>query len=260
MNFAIILSEIAEDVPVTTTEAAKTIFGYPIDTVVKFGILILIVAAISVWFIMRPTDEKKKIAQDYLAKMATQVMEIALANISIDLSKQIMVDAVNFDYKTFKEKALAAIKKDSWDFVKTSIKYAVDNNELDPLASRLITEESVNALVDLIMGRTNMEEALRDAYNYLADSTIKEMEEEAEKAKKLAEWAEAQPAESGGPVEDKTVEAFMPSEAPNGVTYDPNATIEVIEGSETTVEIPNNIDPSVDPDTIDDDNDETTRG
>ena len=236
MNF-IILSEIVEE----TTEATKTIFGYPVDIVAKFGILILIVAAISVWFIMRPTDEKKKIAQDYLTKMATQIMNIAFANMSIDLSGQIMQDALQFDFKTFKEQVLKAIKTDSWDFVKSALKYGVDKGEIDPLASRLITEESVNALVDLVMGRSDMQEALKNAYTYITEKYIKDVEEEDKKSKALAEWAESQPAESGDPVPSETIEVLAPDD-PEPI--DDSAAIEPI-------------DPTVDPNVIDDHNDKT---
>ena len=250
MNF-ILLSEVVEE----TTQATKTIFGYPVETVAKFGILILIVVAISVWFIMRPTDEKKKIAQDYLTKMATQVMNIAFSNMSIDLAKQNMKEALGFDFENFKIQILKAIKDDSWDFVKSALKYGVEHNEIDPLATRLITEESVNALVDLVMGRSDMQEALKNAYNYMVEQHIKEAEEEEKKAKQLADWAESQPAEPSDPVEEKTVEALVPGELPPGVEYDPSATEEIIPGTEETVEIP--VDPTVDPDVIDDHNNTT---
>lgn len=255
INAILLTAEIANDAEVVSevTEATKTIFGYPMETVLKFGILIVIVVAICVWFIFRPSDEKKKIAQDYLTSMATQVMEIAFANISIDLTQDIMVDAIKFDYKTFEEKVLEAIKKDSWDFVKTSIKYAVDNGKLDPLASRLITEESVNALVKLIVGRPDMKEAFKDAYNHLANTIVKDMQDEAEKAKQLAEWAEKQPSEPGDPVSTETVNVL----AADKTKVDDSDTIEIIEKSETTDVL---IDPSIDPDTIDDDNDPNTVG
>ena len=243
INF-MLLSEIVEENTEVVAETAKTIFGYPVETVMKFAILIAIVIAISVWFILRPSDEKKKIAQDYLTKMATQVMEIALANISVDLSKDLMNGAVEFDYKTFEQRALEAIKDDSWDFVKSSVKYGVDHDQLDPLASRLITEESVDALVKLVMGRTDMKEAMKNAYNYLTTSMIKEMEDEAAKAKQLADWAEAQPAEPSDPVSDETVEALMPDDTPmdDSVCYEPV------------------VDPSIDPDTVDDDGNPNTHG
>ena len=244
MNF-ILLSEIIEEETEVVTETAKTIFGYPVETVAKFGILILIVAAISVWFILRPTDEKKKLAQDYLTKMATQIMNIAFANMSIDLSGQIMQGAMQFDYKTFKEQALKAINDDSWEFAKASIKYAVDKGELDPLASRLITEESVAALVKLVMGRPDMEEALKNAYRYITETYIKEVEEEDKKAKQLAAWAEAQPAESGGEVPKESIEILAPD--------DPNP----VDDSIITEPI---FDPSVDPDTVDDDGNSSTKG
>ena len=162
--------------------------------------------------------------------------------------RDIMVGAVEFDYKTFEQRALAAIKSDSWDFVKSSIKYAVDKGELDPLASRLITEESVNALVDLVMGRSDMKEALKNAYNYLANSVVKEMNDEAEKAKQLAAWAESQPFEPSDPIKEESVEALMPSELPPGVEYDDSDTYEPI------------FDPSIDPDTVDDDGNSSTKG
>ena len=105
-----------------------------------------------------------------------------------------------------------------------------------------------NALVDLVMGRSDMKEALKNAYNYLANSVVKEMNDEAEKAKQLAAWAESQPFEPSDPIKEESVEALMPSELPPGVEYDDSDTYEPI------------FDPSIDPDTVDDDGNSSTKG
>ena len=217
-------------------EAAQeefTFMGFTTDTLIKFGVLFVVIVAISVYFVLKPTEEKKNMAKEFLAKLATNVMQIAFANLSVDVCAQTMNDAISFDYATFKKKVTESITKDSWDFVQTALKYAVENDGLDPFIARLIKEESVDGLVNLVLSRPDMETAIRKAYDLLTKSTFEEIEKAEEEAKKEAEAAEAQPAEPSDPVVDEQTECFTDNLNTN---IDDSVAKEIIPDSVETIE------------------------
>lgn len=244
MNLIALMSD-ATEVVAQESQISPTVIA-------KFVILIVIVAGICVYFILKPSDARKKLAEEYLTKLATDVMNIAFANLDIEIASNIMESTIAFKYEEFRKAVIEAIKKDSWDFVQSSIKYSITHDKLDPLAARLISEDSVNKLVDLVLGRADMQTSMRNAYETLTNKVLKEMEEEEAKAKQLADMAEAQPEEPSDPVDDSVVECFTDN---TNSDIDDSVVLEPISKDDPDLQL--EID---DDDILDDDNNPNTVG
>ena len=196
-----LLTEVVEE---TSTEITN---GFSVTAPqLRLIILAVIVLAICAYFILKPTEERKSTAKNYLNSLATNIMGIVLANIDFRVNSFTGKIETNFD--DFKQSLVDEIYKESWDFVETVIKKEVKDGKLDSIASKYIKRQSVESLVDLVMSRDDITKKLKVAYERLSNEVIQEMMKEEEAARIAAEKAEAEEEEPGDPVSEDSVEAF----------------------------------------------------
>lgn len=179
---------------------------------IRVALLAILVLGICIYFILKPTEARKNTAKKYLNDLATNIMSIVLANIDFKVDSFTGKIETNFD--DFKDSLVQEIYAESWNFVETAIKQEVKDGNLDPIASKYIKKESVESLVDLVMGRDDIIQKLKSAYNHLSNEVIQSILLEEAKAKEAAEEAEKQEEEPSTPVEEESVEAFSSSETP----------------------------------------------
>ena len=197
MNYMLLAAEVTEEVTNGFSVTAPQL---------RLIILAVIVLAICAYFILKPTEERKSTAKNYLNSLATNIMGIVLANIDFRVNSFTGKIETNFD--DFKQSLVDEIYKESWDFVETVIKKEVKDGKLDSIASKYIKRQSVESLVDLVMSRDDITKKLKVAYERLSNEVIQEMMKEEEAARIAAEKAEAEEEEPGDPVSEDSVEAF----------------------------------------------------
>lgn len=173
---------------------------------IKLGILTIIVIGIAIYFIVRPTPEKTKSAEDFLTSLATQIMAIILAN--IDYRVDGFDGTIELSFDDFKKKIIDMVYDEAWDFVQKAVAKAVEDGKIDGLASKYIKKESVEKLVQVILSRDNIQTKFKSAFDTIIDKFNEQTEKENEEAAKFAEECEKAPLEDGGSVDTSEVEIF----------------------------------------------------
>ena len=198
------LYEAADEVIEVVEETSNTFTLTPQQ--VKIGILILVVIGLAIYFIVRPTEEKTNEATKFLNSLATQIMSIIFANIEYKINTYDGTIDLSFD--EFKEKLLDTIYDESWSFVEKSVKDAVEKQKINPIAAKYIKRESVESLVNVVIGRENVQQKLVDAFNLLFDKYNEQMIKEEEEDAAFAAACENEPEDEPEIVKDEAVEAF----------------------------------------------------
>lgn len=175
----------------------------------KVLILIAVVIIIAVYVIVKPTPEKTERAKKYLNNLATQIMQIVFANIDYKINSYDGTIDLSFD--DFKQKLLDVIYEESWSFVQASLEQAIEKGELDSIVSKYIKKESVESLVNIVVGRDDVHQKFVDAFNVLFDKYNDQMGKEEEQDAAFAEEAENQPIEDGDPADPTKVDLFADS-------------------------------------------------
>lgn len=218
---------------------------------VKFAILIAVVVAGSVYFVLRPSAERTKAAQEYLYSLATDIKNICTMNYDYEVARKLFYCNENLSIADFDKAVLEEIKKDAHDYVKTSISYSVDHGKLDPFVGRLVNNANIDALIDIIIDRdfrdkASLYEAVKNGfkkendgaeqvYNEINSSStdyIDEMTRAEEEASKAAQEAEDQEEEPSDPVKEEYVETFADDGAIDE-NYTEEDTYEVIDENES---------------------------
>ena len=203
LNSLLLTSANAVENVVETTE--KTGFTLSMAQM-KVLILIALVIIIAVYIIVKPTPEKMDKAKKFLNSLATQIMAITLANIEHKINTYDGTIDLSFD--DFKKNLLDVIYEDAWDFVDTAVKQAVEDGKLDSVISKYIKRESVESLVNIVVGRDTVQQKFVEAFNLLFDKYNEQMGKDEEEAAAFAEAAEKEPEEPGDPADDTKVDLF----------------------------------------------------
>ena len=185
--------------------------GYKVSLIsIKFIILISIIVIISTWFLLRPSEDKMKIAEDYLYnKLATCILQIAIVNLSMDISSKIIAINMIDNYKDYEDIIIKNIKEDSIAFTKASIKYSIDNDGLSPLVSRLINKDNIYKLVDIIINKNDIKNKIINSYKMITDEYIDEYTREANSIKELADKAELEKEDKISFIIEDDIECFV---------------------------------------------------
>ena len=175
---------------------------------IKLGILALVIVGLAVYFIVKPTPEKTNSAKAFLNSLGSQIMAIILAE--IDYRINTYDGTIDLSFDDFKKKLLDTIYDESWDFVQKAIEKAVDEGKLNSIAAKFIKKESVESLVNIIVGRDNIQQKIVEAFNILFDKYNSQMLQEEQADVAFAEQCENEPLdEDDEPIPDEYVEAFI---------------------------------------------------
>ena len=173
---------------------------------IKLGILTVLVIGIAIYFILRPTPEKTKSAEDFLTSLATQIMAIILAN--IDYRVDGFDGTIELSFDDFKKKIVDMVYDEAWDFVQNAVAKAVEDGKIDGLASKYIKKESVEKLVEIIISRDNIQTKFKDGFDTIINKFNEQTEKENDEAAKFAEECEKAPLEDGDSVDTSEIEIF----------------------------------------------------
>lgn len=195
-------AEVTEEVVET---AEKTGFTLSMSQM-KVLILIALVICIAVYVIVKPTPEKMDKAKAFLNSLATQIMCIIFTNIEYKIDTYDGTIDLSFD--DFRQNLLDVIYNESWDFVETAVKKAIEDDKLDPVVAKYIKKESVESLVNIVAGRDNVQQKFVEAFNLLFDKYNEQMGKDEEEAAAFAEAAENEPEEPGDPADNTKVDLF----------------------------------------------------
>lgn len=232
MNFMLLTAEVSEEV-VQQTNQIPTIA----PSTFRLIVLGVIVVGICIYFIFRPTNERKNMAKKYLNSLATNILGIVLAN--LDFKINTFTGKIETNFEDFKKSLVDEIYKESWDFVETVIKKAVKDGKIDSIAAKYIKKESVESLVDLVISREDIVVKFKKAYDRLSNEVLNQIMKEEEKARLEAEAAEEQEEEPGEIKEDDSIEAFAVENIPETDSMD---LYEPVEMSDLAEEIIKDID------------------
>lgn len=196
----------------TVEEVTSTVMTFT-PAQIRLGILAILVIGLALYFIIRPTEEKTKSAQEFLNGLATQVMAIILTNIEYRLDG--FDGTIEMSFDDFKNKIVDAIYEDAWNFVEDTVKKAVEEGKLNNISAKYIKRESVESLVKLILSRDNIQIKFKEAFDKLIEKYNTQALKEEEQDRKFAEECEKAPLD----IEVETpsteeVEAFVSDDAP----------------------------------------------
>lgn len=219
-----LLSEIADEVVEETENTFAVLTFTPAQ--IKLIILTILVVGFAIYFILRPTPEKTKTAQDFLSKLSTQIMAIIIANIEYRVDG--FDGTIELSFDDFKKKLIDTIYEEAWSFVETTLKKAVEDKKLDGLTAKYIKKESVESLVNLVLSRDNIQIKFKDAFDNMITKFNEQVEKENAEAEKFAQECENQPEEDGDLADTSEVEIFTQS-IPVESEVDEDQFIEIIE-------------------------------
>ena len=196
----------------TVEEVTNTVMTFT-PAQIRLGILVLLVVGLAIYFIIRPTEEKTKSAQEFLNGLATQVMAIILTNIDYRLDG--FDGTIEMSFDDFKNKIVDAIYDDAWNFVEDAVKKAVEEGKLNNISAKYIKRESVESLVKLILSRDNIQMKFKQAFDKLIETYNNQALKEEEEDRKFAEECEKAPLDEDIETPStEEVEAFIPTDAP----------------------------------------------
>lgn len=212
-NLILLTEEISEEVSTVVEETSQVMTFTPAQ--IRLGILAILVVGIALYFIIRPTPEKTKNAEEFLNNLATQIMAIVLTNIEYRVNG--FDGSIELSYEDFRQKILDAIYDEAWSFVEKTVQKAVEEGKLNNISSKYIKRESVESLVNIIVSRDDIQTKFKEAF----DQIIKQFNDQAMKEeaadKQFAEACEQVPEEAGDKVQDEQTEAFVPTESSDDI-------------------------------------------
>ena len=134
--------------------------------VISAVLFVLVVAGFFVyWYINKPTEEQKKIINEFLESLYDSILEVIKNSI-----KKKTIDGENstfyVDFDFFKDDVIKEVTEASWNFIMAAIDNTFEGEKaLKVLAKKIITRENVETLINTIIAKENVEEMIAEQYN-----------------------------------------------------------------------------------------------
>ena len=138
------------------------------------GAIVAVLFIVGMYFFLRyrsaNSEENKKAAEEFLNSLSGQIETMLL-----EIFTKINIK----DYKTLEELEAAIFNmsyEKIWTFIEAQIKEAVDNKTISTVIGALVTRENVEALIDVLIKRTNILQRAEAQWAVAMSSGYKEAE------------------------------------------------------------------------------------
>lgn len=138
------------------------------------GAIVAVLFIVGMYFFLRyrsvNSEENKKAAEEFLNSLSGQIETMLL-----EIFTKINIK----DYKTLEELEATIFNmsyEKIWTFIEAQIKEAVDNKTISTVIGALVTRENVEALIDVLIKRTNILQRAEAQWAVAMSSGYKEAE------------------------------------------------------------------------------------
>ena len=144
-------------------------------------VAILAIGFLVYWYFNKPTEEQKKIVNEFLDSLYDSILEVIKNSIKkkgIDGENSTFY--VDFDY--FKNDVIKEVMDATWEFISSAIDNTFENEKaLKILAKKIITKENVETLVNTIIAKESVNDIIAEQYNTNISAIYENMLEEDKK-------------------------------------------------------------------------------